>query len=146
MGLQSETFEENELFTSHLKTSDHESHLEASAMPPECLTNSVSMSSGYGTCSAAELSPSKYKDIQMCMEDPEEITKGKEGASPVPEGLVTASIQNTREYTQTGVEHCPLLKKMIKVFLMNLSIRSAKVIVEKQTVSLLAYICHSACN
>ncbi|XP_033030629.1 M-phase phosphoprotein 9 isoform X4 [Lacerta agilis] len=116
MGLQSETFEENELFTSHLKTSDHESHLEASAMPPECLTNSVSMSSGYGTCSAAELSPSKYKDIQTCMEDPEKITKGKEGGSPVPEGLVTASIQNTREYTQTAVEHCPSMKKDDKGF------------------------------
>ncbi|XP_044296448.1 M-phase phosphoprotein 9 isoform X3 [Varanus komodoensis] len=109
MGLHSETFEENELFADQLKCSNTESQPAASAVHQECLANSVSMSSGYGTYSAVEMSPGKCKDIQMCVENTEEVTKGQKAASSVQENLVTASIQNT-ECSQTTVEHCPLLK------------------------------------
>ncbi|XP_042297741.1 M-phase phosphoprotein 9 isoform X3 [Sceloporus undulatus] len=110
MGLQSKTFEENELFVSQLKSSSSESRPEASAVHQECLANSVSTSSGYGTCSAAELSPNKYKDVQMGMENTEEITKGQDSASSPQEDLVTTSIPNKRESTQATVKHGPSVK------------------------------------
>nr|XP_060641495.1 M-phase phosphoprotein 9 isoform X1 [Anolis sagrei ordinatus]XP_060641496.1 M-phase phosphoprotein 9 isoform X1 [Anolis sagrei ordinatus] len=103
MGLQSKTFEENELLASQLKSSSSESQPEASAEHQECLANSVSTSSGYGTCSAAELSPNKYKDVQMGMENTEEITKGQGGASAAQEDLVTTTIPNKRKSTQTTI-------------------------------------------
>ncbi|XP_061458620.1 M-phase phosphoprotein 9 isoform X2 [Rhineura floridana] len=116
MGLQSESFEENELFANLLKSNNPESQPEVSTVHQERLTNSVSMSSGYGTCSVAELSPTKCKDIQTCMKNAEEVTKGKESALSTQGDLVTASIQNTRECTQTTVEHCPPLKEDERVF------------------------------
>ncbi|XP_062999901.1 M-phase phosphoprotein 9 isoform X2 [Elgaria multicarinata webbii] len=109
MGLQSEPFEEDELFAHPLKSSHTESQPEASAGHQECLANGVSMSSGYGTCSPAGLSPSKCKDVQMCMGSAAESTGGRDGASSVREGLIAASIQN-QVCTQTPVEHCPPLK------------------------------------
>lgn len=111
MGLQSETFEENELFVHQLKSNECESHLEASAVHQACLTNSVSLSSGYGTSSAAELSPSKSKDIRTCMENKEETDdKGLGGASSAKETLVTDSVQNKIKFTHKAIEPYPSLK------------------------------------
>ncbi|XP_054852944.1 M-phase phosphoprotein 9 isoform X2 [Eublepharis macularius] len=105
MGLQSETFEENELFVHQLKANEAESQLEASPVQQECLENSVSMSSGYGTCSATELSTHKSKDIHACMENTGEITKGQHSAASTRTTLVTAVVQNKKEFTHTAVEH-----------------------------------------
>ncbi|KAM6423459.1 M-phase phosphoprotein 9 [Liasis olivaceus] len=108
MGLKSELFEENELFNSQFKPNNAENQAEASVMHQEGLAHSVSVSSGYGTLSAAELSPSKCNDIQTCMENTETITKQEDG--PAPEDLVAAGVQNKRECPQT-VERCPPLKE-----------------------------------
>ncbi|KAJ6656600.1 hypothetical protein lerEdw1_003487 [Lerista edwardsae] len=106
MGLQSE----HELLVSQLAAQETESPPQTSAVPQECLLNSASLSSGYATCSAAELSPSKPKDLQVCMEDIEELPKGPGGAASEQADLVPTSIQNKRESTQTTVEHSPYLK------------------------------------
>ncbi|KAL8180158.1 UNVERIFIED_CONTAM: hypothetical protein K2H54_009019 [Gekko kuhli] len=107
MGLQSETLEEHELFAHHLKPHEAESQPEASASPvqQECLANSVSMSSGYGTCSAAELSPVKPQDIRVCMENTGEIASRQDNAASTQKALVTASIHNEKEFTHTTIEH-----------------------------------------
>nr|XP_020658252.1 M-phase phosphoprotein 9 isoform X1 [Pogona vitticeps]XP_020658253.1 M-phase phosphoprotein 9 isoform X1 [Pogona vitticeps]XP_020658254.1 M-phase phosphoprotein 9 isoform X1 [Pogona vitticeps]XP_020658255.1 M-phase phosphoprotein 9 isoform X1 [Pogona vitticeps] len=108
MGLQSETLEENELFASGLTPSNPESQAEASAVHQECFANSVSTSSGYGTYTAPELSPSKQKDVPMCMENTEGPAQGPlDDASPTQEGLLTASVPNKQEHAETPVEHCP---------------------------------------
>ncbi|XP_066465810.1 M-phase phosphoprotein 9 isoform X2 [Tiliqua scincoides] len=106
MGLHSE----HELLVSQLASNETESRLQTSAIHQECLANSVSLSSGYGTCSAAELSPSKPEDIPTCMENPEGLTKVQDGALSVQVDLVPASVQNKREHTHTTVEHCPSRK------------------------------------
>ncbi|XP_015274794.1 PREDICTED: M-phase phosphoprotein 9 isoform X2 [Gekko japonicus] len=106
MGLQSETLEEHELFVHHLQPHEAESQPEASASPvqQECLTNSVSMSSGYGTCSAAELSPAKPKDIRACMENTGGITSVQGSAASAQKASVTASVHNEKEFTHTTIE------------------------------------------
>ncbi|XP_053135405.1 M-phase phosphoprotein 9 isoform X3 [Hemicordylus capensis] len=106
MGLQSE----HELFINRLTSNETESQPGASAVHQECRANSVSMSSGYGTCTTAELSPSKPKDIQTCMENTEEVTKRRDATSLAQEEFLTASIQNKRECTHAAVKHCPSLK------------------------------------
>ncbi|XP_060105180.1 M-phase phosphoprotein 9 [Heteronotia binoei] len=107
MGLQSETSEENELLVHHLNPNEAESQPEASASPTqqECLTNSLSTSSGYGTCSAAELSPVKPKDIRACMESPGEVTSRQDSAASMQKVLVTASVHNKKEFTHPAIEH-----------------------------------------
>ncbi|KAJ7309763.1 hypothetical protein JRQ81_007829 [Phrynocephalus forsythii] len=109
MGLQSEALDEHELFARGLQPSHPASPPEASAAHPECFANSVSTSSGYGTYSAAELSPRKRTDVPMCMEDTEGPAKGQGGTSSPRERLVTPSIPNKRECAQAAVEPGPLV-------------------------------------
>nr|XP_056715644.1 M-phase phosphoprotein 9 [Euleptes europaea] len=109
MGLQSETFEKNELSVHQLKANKAENQLEAS----ECRANSVSMSSGYGTCSATELSPDKAKDIRACMENTGGITSGQDSVASTQKALVTAVVQNKKEFAHSTVEHGLPLKDTI---------------------------------
>lgn len=81
-------------------------HPSGAAVHQECLTNSVSLSSGYGTSSAAELSPGKSKDVQVFMENSQDLTKGQDGASSVQVDLIPAK----RDSARTTVEHGPSLK------------------------------------
>lgn len=115
MGLQPETLEENELFVHHLKPNEAKSQLEASAsdVQQEGLTNSLSMSSGYGTCSAAELSPDKPKDNRVCMENTGEITSRQDSAASTQKALVTASVHNKKEFTHPAIERGLLRKDNI---------------------------------
>ncbi|XP_048371040.1 M-phase phosphoprotein 9 isoform X2 [Sphaerodactylus townsendi] len=107
MGLQSENFEENELSVHQLNANEAENQLEASASSGQhgFLTNSVSMSSGYGTCSATELSPVKAKDIRGCMENTGGVTNGQDSVASTQKVSVTAIAQCKKEFTYTTIEH-----------------------------------------
>ncbi|XP_070806924.1 M-phase phosphoprotein 9 [Pituophis catenifer annectens] len=111
MGLKANTFEENELFTSQFHPGHADLRAEASTMHQEGLTNSVSISSGYGTLSTAELSPSKCDDLPVCMENSETMTKRPNHPAPATEYVAVASIQDKREGSQTTIGHFPPLKE-----------------------------------
>ncbi|XP_058014319.1 M-phase phosphoprotein 9 [Ahaetulla prasina] len=111
MGLKADAFEENELFTSQFHPGHADHRAEASAMDQEGLTNSVSISSGYGTLSTAELSPSKCDDLPACMENSETMTKQPNHPAPATEDVSVASIQDKREGSQTTTGHFPSLKE-----------------------------------
>ncbi|XP_013922546.1 PREDICTED: LOW QUALITY PROTEIN: M-phase phosphoprotein 9-like [Thamnophis sirtalis] len=109
MGLKADPFEENELFTSQFHPSHAEPRAEASTMHhQEGLTNSLSISSGYGTLSTAELSPSKCDDLPACREESSEtMTKRPNRPAPAMEDVLGASIQDKREASQTTIGHFP---------------------------------------
>uniref|UniRef100_A0A670ZQT4 M-phase phosphoprotein 9 n=1 Tax=Pseudonaja textilis TaxID=8673 RepID=A0A670ZQT4_PSETE len=111
MGLKAEAFEENELFTSQFHPGHADHRAEASTMHQEGLTNSVSISSGYGTLSTVDLSPSKCDDLPSCMENSETMTKRPNHPAPAPEDVVVASVQDKRECSQTTIGHLPPLKE-----------------------------------
>ncbi|XP_029139496.1 M-phase phosphoprotein 9 [Protobothrops mucrosquamatus] len=110
MGLKANAFEEHELFTSQFHPSHADNQAEASVMHQEGLTKSVSVSSGYGTLSTAELSPGKCDDLQACMENSETMTKWQNCPAPALEDSVVGSIQDEREGLQTATGHSPPLK------------------------------------
>ncbi|XP_032085383.1 M-phase phosphoprotein 9 [Thamnophis elegans] len=105
MGLKADPFEENELFTSQFHPGHAEPRAEASTMHhQEGLTNSLSISSGYGT----ELSPSKCDDLPACREESSEtMTKRPNRPAPAMEDVLGASIQDKREASQTTIGHFP---------------------------------------
>ncbi|XP_077164296.1 M-phase phosphoprotein 9 [Paroedura picta] len=105
MGLQSETLEENDLFVHHLQPNEAESEASASPVQQECLTNSISMSSGYGTCSATELSPVKPTGARACMESTGEVTDRQDGSASTQKALVQPSVPNHKEFTPVAIEH-----------------------------------------
>ncbi|KAM3826331.1 M-phase phosphoprotein 9 isoform 2-T2 [Vipera latastei] len=107
MGLKADAFEERELFTSQFHPSHADHRADASVMHQEGLTNSVSVSSGYGTLSTAELSPGKGDDLQACMENSETTTKRRNRPSPALEYSVVGGIWDKREGLQTPIGHTP---------------------------------------
>ncbi|KAG8146088.1 hypothetical protein E2320_012492 [Naja naja] len=111
MGLKADAFEENELFTSQFHPGHADHRAEPSAMHQEGLTNSVSISSGYGTLSTADLSPSKCDDLPACMENSETMTKWPNHPAPALEDVVVASIQDKRECSPTTIGHLAPLKE-----------------------------------
>uniref|UniRef100_A0A8D0GZH2 Uncharacterized protein n=1 Tax=Sphenodon punctatus TaxID=8508 RepID=A0A8D0GZH2_SPHPU len=116
MGLRSETFEENELLVNQLKFHEAESQPTASAAPPKCYANSISVSSGYGTLSASELNSIKSTDINKRMENTKKISKAQDDASLTQEDSVIASVQNEGEFVLKTEECCSSLKDDILVF------------------------------
>uniref|UniRef100_A0A8C5S8W7 M-phase phosphoprotein 9 n=1 Tax=Laticauda laticaudata TaxID=8630 RepID=A0A8C5S8W7_LATLA len=111
MGLKADAFEENEFFTSQFHPGPGDHRAEASTMHQEGLTNSVSISSGYGTLSTVDLSSSKCDDLPSCMENSETMIKQPNHPAPAPEDVVVASIQDKRECSQTTIGHLPPLKE-----------------------------------
>ncbi|KAL7986679.1 hypothetical protein Chor_012962 [Crotalus horridus] len=110
MGLKADASEEHELFTSQFHPSHADDQADASVMRQEGLTKSVSVSSGYGTLSTAEMSPGKCDDLQACMENSETMTKRQNCPAPALEDAVVGSIQDKRECLQTATGHSPPLK------------------------------------
>ncbi|XP_070619301.1 M-phase phosphoprotein 9 isoform X1 [Erythrolamprus reginae] len=111
MGLKANAFEENELFSRQFHPGPADHPAEATTMHSEGLANSVSISSGYGTLSAAELSPSKCDDLPSCMENSETMTERPSHPAPATEEAVASSSRDKRESSQTTIGSFPSLKE-----------------------------------
>ncbi|NWX49354.1 MPP9 phase, partial [Steatornis caripensis] len=104
MGMRSEVFEENECIVNQLRRNEAESQPNACDLHQECFANDASMTSGYGTLSAAELNPSKPNDINECTDYMEKTSRGQGDAAVLQSDAVVANVQNERELLPKKIE------------------------------------------
>ncbi|XP_014583047.2 M-phase phosphoprotein 9 isoform X2 [Equus caballus] len=115
MGFFSENSERNEPVVSYPKSKEPEMQQEASASHPDCIVDSSSVSSGYGTFCVSELNSYKSKDPQEFMEL-QEFSKGRYGAPVVPTESPVDGVKNKSFYIHATEEFGASLKEDISTF------------------------------
>ncbi|XP_010140009.1 PREDICTED: M-phase phosphoprotein 9 [Buceros rhinoceros silvestris] len=97
MGMRSEIFEENECIVNQLRSNEAESQPNAADLHRERFANDASVTSGYGTLSAAELNPGKPNGISKRTDCMEKTAQGQGEAAGLRSHTGVASVQSKGE-------------------------------------------------
>ncbi|XP_028912248.1 M-phase phosphoprotein 9 isoform X3 [Ornithorhynchus anatinus] len=111
----SEICEGNEHTISQPNTEEPKIKPKTSASHQDSTVDSISVSSGYGTFSAAELNPNPRKNTKEFMERKEEVSKGQDEASVASKDPSKDNIKNQRVCIQTIEEFGSSLKEDISM-------------------------------
>ncbi|NXS52191.1 MPP9 phase, partial [Brachypteracias leptosomus] len=104
MGMNSETFGENECVVHQLRPAEAESQPNPSDVQQGCFVSPASMTSGYSTFSASELSPSKSHSISKCTDCTGKTSQGQGDAALLQSDAVLASAPKKRELLPPKIE------------------------------------------
>ncbi|KAJ7419922.1 M-phase phosphoprotein 9 [Willisornis vidua] len=117
MGMPPELLEEHESFAHQLRSQEAEGQPSPSDLPQECCGSDASMNSGYGTLSAAELTPGTASSTSRATEHMEKASQGHGDGAALHSQAAGARAQNKTELLPKKIEqNCSSGRNSVLVF------------------------------